>query len=322
MKPEEKSLRTLLTDEAQKERRAYKRATLLIAITAFVGLFWLIFSGSKVARLERQSSNLSGQIENQQKELSQLQIDIVQRRLELDETAQSLGAVRENLKVAEEALKKIEKGVEQPKSQAQTALEKISKDPKPRDDQPITAPFLMAIEDRFSISGRGTVVTGTVQRGKIKVGDSVEVVGLLPTRSYVVTGVEKFKKVLDEAIAGDHVGLLLRGLTGVERGQVVASPGSIKPHTKFKARIFMLTTKESGRTTSLPATYSPQFYFRTTDIPGKIRLLRASEIMPGDKDIEAEIELSRSVALEKSLRFAIREGGKTFAAGTVTSIIN
>jgi elongation factor Tu len=194
--------------------------------------------------------------------------------------------------------------------------------PTPKRD--IDKPFLMAAEDVFSISGRGTVVTGRIERGKIKVGDEVELVGLHPeVRKTVVTGVEMFRKILDEGQAGDNVGLLLRGVEKeeVERGMVVAQPGSITPHTKFKAQVYALKKEEGGRHTPFFSGYRPQFYFRTTDVTGTVKLPQGVEmVMPGD-NVELEIELIQPVAIEKEVRFAIREGGRTVGAGVVTSII-
>jgi elongation factor Tu len=187
----------------------------------------------------------------------------------------------------------------------------------------IDKPFLMPVEDIFSISGRGTVATGRVERGIVKVGETVEVIGIRPTRSTVVTGVEMFKKLLDEGRAGDNVGLLLRGVDRkeIERGQVIAKPGSIKPHTKFKAEAYVLTKEEGGRHTPFFTGYRPQFYFRTTDVTGVAHLPEGVEmVMPGD-NIAMEIELITPIAMEKGLRFAIREGGRTVGAGTISDII-
>jgi len=187
----------------------------------------------------------------------------------------------------------------------------------------IDKPFQMAIEDVFSITGRGTVVTGRVERGVVKVGDEVEIVGLRETRKTVVTGVEMFRKLLDQAQAGDNIGCLLRGVgkDEVERGQVLAKPGSITPHRKFKAAIYALTKEEGGRHTPFFKGYRPQFYFRTTDVTGSVKLPENVEmVMPGDS-VTLEIELIADVAMEKALRFAIREGGRTVGAGTVTEII-
>jgi len=187
----------------------------------------------------------------------------------------------------------------------------------------VDKPFLMPIEDIFSISGRGTVVTGRSERGIVKVGEEMEIVGFRPTFKTVVTGVEMFKKLLDEGQAGDNVGLLLRGTKKeeVERGQVVAKPGSITPHTKFKAEVYVLTKEEGGRHTPFFKGYRPQFYFRTTDVTGSAELPEGVEmVMPGD-NVSLAIELITPVALEKGLRFAIREGGRTVGAGTVTDII-
>jgi elongation factor Tu len=183
--------------------------------------------------------------------------------------------------------------------------------------------FAMPIEDIFSISGRGTVVTGRVERGKVKVGEEVEIVGFRATQKKVVTGVEMFRKLLDEGLAGDNVGLLLRGTEkdDVERGQVVCKPGSITPHTKFKAEAYVLTKEEGGRHTPFFTGYRPQFYFRTTDVTGDVKLPQGVEmVMPGD-NVSCEVQLITPVALEKGLRFAIREGGHTVGAGAVTEII-
>jgi elongation factor Tu len=187
----------------------------------------------------------------------------------------------------------------------------------------IDKPFLMPVEDIFSISGRGTVATGRIERGMVKVGETVEIVGIRPTRNSVVTGVEMFKKLLDEGQAGDNVGLLLRGIDRkeIERGQVIAKPGSIKPHTKFKAEAYVLTKEEGGRHTPFFTGYRPQFYFRTTDVTGVAKLPEGVEmVMPGD-NIAMEIELITPIAMEKGLRFAIREGGRTVGAGTISEII-
>ncbi|ADU96228.1 translation elongation factor Tu [Thermovibrio ammonificans HB-1] len=189
----------------------------------------------------------------------------------------------------------------------------------------IDKPFLMPIEDVFSISGRGTVVTGRVERGTLKVGDEVEIVGLRdePIKT-VATGIEMFRKVLDEALPGDNIGVLLRGVgkDEVERGMVVAKPGSIKPHRKFKAEVYILSKEEGGRHTPFFNGYQPQFYFRTTDVTGKVKLPEGVEmVMPGD-NVTFEVELLKPVAIEEGLRFAIREGGRTVGAGVVTEILD
>jgi elongation factor Tu len=184
-------------------------------------------------------------------------------------------------------------------------------------------PFLMPVEDVFSISGRGTVATGRIERGVVKVGEEVEIVGLKATQKTVVTGVEMFRKLLDEGMAGDNVGCLLRGLKReeVERGQVLAKPGSITPHTKFKAEVYVLTKEEGGRHTPFFNGYRPQFYFRTTDVTGSIKLPAGVEmVMPGD-NITMDVELITPIAMEKQLRFAIREGGHTVGAGAVAEVI-
>jgi elongation factor Tu len=193
----------------------------------------------------------------------------------------------------------------------------------PQPDRMVDLPFLMPIEDIFSISGRGTVVTGRIERGKVKVGEEVEIVGFRETRKTVVTGVEMFKKQLDEGLAGDNAGLLLRGIPkeDVERGMVLAKSGSIKPHTKFKGEVYVLSKEEGGRHTPFFNGYRPQFYFRTTDVTGTAKLPAGTEmVMPGD-NIQLEIELHTPVAMEKGLRFAIREGGRTVGAGAISEII-
>jgi len=193
----------------------------------------------------------------------------------------------------------------------------------PVPERPVDRPFLMPIEDVFSISGRGTVVTGRVEQGKVKVGEEMEVVGIRPTFKRVVTGVEMFKKLLDEGMAGDNVGLLLRGTEKdeVERGQVVSKPGSITPHTKFKAEVYILTKEEGGRHTPFFNGYRPQFYFRTTDVTGVAQLPSGVEmVMPGD-NVNLHVDLITPIAMDKGLRFAIREGGRTVGAGTVAEIL-
>jgi len=193
----------------------------------------------------------------------------------------------------------------------------------PQPDRPIDQPFLMPIEDVFSISGRGTVVTGRVERGVVKVGEEVEIVGIKPTTKTTVTGVEMFRKLLDSGQAGDNIGALLRGIDreGVERGQVLCKPGSVTPHTHFKAEAYILTKEEGGRHTPFFTNYRPQFYFRTTDVTGVVKLPEGTEmVMPGD-NVAMEIELIVPIAMEEKLRFAIREGGRTVGAGVVSSII-
>jgi elongation factor Tu len=186
----------------------------------------------------------------------------------------------------------------------------------------VDKPFLMPVEDVFSIKGRGTVATGRIERGKIKVGDQVEIVGLQPTKTTVVTDVEQFQKTLSEGIAGDNVGVLLRGIDkdGVERGQVLAAPKSITPHKKFSAEVYVLTKEEGGRHTPFVTGYRPQFYFRTTDVTGSLKLIGADMCMPGD-NVAIEVELQSPIAMEEKLRFAIREGGRTVGSGVVTKII-
>ena len=193
----------------------------------------------------------------------------------------------------------------------------------PQPDRPKDKPFLMPIEDVFSISGRGTVVTGRVERGVVKVGEEVEIVGIRPTTKTTVTGVEMFRKLLDQGEAGDNIGALLRGVErdGVERGQVLCKPGSITPHTVFKAEAYILTKEEGGRHTPFFTNYRPQFYFRTTDVTGVVTLPAGTEmVMPGD-NVTIEVSLIVPIAMEEKLRFAIREGGRTVGSGVVSAII-
>ena len=193
--------------------------------------------------------------------------------------------------------------------------------PEPKRDT--DKPFLMSVEDVFTITGRGTVATGRVERGKIKVGNAVEVVGIKDTKKSVATGLEMFRKILDDAQAGDNVGILLRGVekTDIERGQVIAAPGTIKPHTKFKGKVYVLTKEEGGRHTPFFNGYRPQFYFRTTDVTGSVKLPEGREmVMPGD-NVDLEGELIMPIAMEKELRFAIREGGRTVGAGVITDVV-
>ena len=192
----------------------------------------------------------------------------------------------------------------------------------PQPDRPKDLPFLMPIEDVFSISGRGTVVTGRVERGELKVGDEIEIIGIKDTQKTTVTGIEMFRKMLDQAEAGDNAGVLLRGTKRdeVERGQVLAKPGSITPHTKFKGEAYILTKDEGGRHTPFFTNYRPQFYFRTTDVTGVVTLPEGTEmVMPGD-NVAIEVELIAPIAMDEGLRFAIREGGRTVGAGVVASI--
>jgi elongation factor Tu len=227
------------------------------------------------------------------------------------------------------------------KGSALKALQSTSKDPKapeyaciyelaaavdtdfPSQKREIDKPFLMPVEDVFTISGRGTVVTGRVERGVVKVGEEVEIVGIRPTQKTVCTGVEMFRKLLDQGQAGDNIGALLRGIKReeVERGQVVAKPGSITPHTKFKAEAYILTKEEGGRHTPFFDGYRPQFYFRTTDVTGVAKLPQGTEmVMPGD-NVTMEVTLIQPIAMEKELRFAIREGGRTVGAGVVSEVL-
>jgi len=192
----------------------------------------------------------------------------------------------------------------------------------PQPDRPLDKPFLMPIEDVFSISGRGTVVTGRVETGVVKVGEEVEIVGLIDTKKTVVTGVEMFRKLLDSGQAGDNIGALLRGVgrEDVERGQVLCKPGSIKPHTEFSSEVYVLSKEEGGRHTPFFANYRPQFYFRTTDVTGEVVLPEGTEmVMPGD-NVKLGVKLIAPIAMEQGLRFSIREGGRTVGAGVVSSI--
>ena len=192
----------------------------------------------------------------------------------------------------------------------------------PQPPRPTDKPFLMPIEDVFSISGRGTVVTGRVERGIVKVGDEVEIVGIRDTQKTVVTGVEMFRKLLDQGEAGDNIGALLRGIgrEDVERGQVLAKPGSVKPHTEFNAEVYVLTKDEGGRHTPFFANYRPQFYFRTTDVTGEVVLPEGTEmVMPGD-NVTIGVKLIAPIAMDEGLRFAIREGGRTVGSGVVSKI--
>ena len=193
----------------------------------------------------------------------------------------------------------------------------------PTPERPKDLPFLMPIEDVFSISGRGTVVTGRVERGIVKVGEEVEIVAIKDTQKTTVTGVEMFRKLLDSGEAGDNIGALIRGIAreDVERGQVLCKPGTVTPHTKFKAEAYILTKEEGGRHTPFFTNYRPQFYFRTTDVTGVVSLPEGTEmVMPGD-NVSVEVELIVPIAMEEGLRFAIREGGRTVGAGVVASII-
>ena len=202
-------------------------------------------------------------------------------------------------------------------------LMKAVDDYVPQPDRPKDQPFLMPIEDVFSISGRGTVVTGRVERGVVNVNEEIEIVGVKDTQKTVCTGVEMFRKLLDQGEAGDNVGILLRGIDReeVERGQVLCAPGSITPHTKFKASAYILTKEEGGRHTPFFTNYRPQFYFRTTDVTGVVELDKGTEmVMPGD-NVEMDVELIVPIAMEDNLRFAIREGGRTVGAGVVSKIV-
>jgi elongation factor Tu len=198
----------------------------------------------------------------------------------------------------------------------------------PTPERAIDKPFLMAVEDVFSITGRGTVATGRIERGKVKVGDNVELVGIRETRPTTVTGIEMFKKSLEEGMAGDNAGILLRGIqkTDIERGMVIAKPGTIKPHTQFEGEVYVLTQAEGGRHTPFFKNYRPQFYVRTTDVTGTIQDYTSDEgetvemVMPGDR-IKMTVELINPIAIEQGMRFAIREGGRTIGSGVISKII-
>jgi elongation factor Tu len=218
------------------------------------------------------------------------------------------------------------KALEDPKSEWAKGIDELMEAIDtwiPEPERELDKPFLMPVEDVFSITGRGTVATGRIERGKVKVGEEIEMVGLGAATKSVVTGVEMFRKLLDEGVAGDNVGLLLRGVgkDEIERGMVLAKPGSIKPHTKFKAEVYVLTKEEGGRHTPFFNGYRPQFYFRTTDVTGSATLPEGVEmVMPGD-NVQMVVELISPIAMEKELRFAIREGGRTVGAGVVTEIV-
>jgi elongation factor Tu len=224
------------------------------------------------------------------------------------------------------ALEAMEKGTGAPDDPASRCIFELmeavdSYIPQPVRD--VDKPFLMPVEDIFSISGRGTVATGRVERGRVKVGEEIEIVGIRPTQKRVVTGVEMFKKILDSGEAGDNIGVLLRGTERkeIERGQVLAAPGSITPHVKFKGEVYVLTKEEGGRHTPFFSGYRPQFYFRTTDVTGSVKLPEGVEmVMPGD-NVTIDVELITPIAMERGLRFAIREGGRTVGAGTITEIV-
>ena len=220
------------------------------------------------------------------------------------------------------ALHTVKPGRDNPDSKCIFALLEAIDAHIPAPQREIDKPFLMPIEDVFSIEGRGTVVTGRVERGRVKTGESVEMVGIKDTRTTTVTGVEMFQKTLNEGLAGENVGCLLRGIKKeeVQRGMVLAAPGSITPHTKFKAQVYALSKEEGGRHTPFFSNYRPQFYFRTTDVTGSVNLVGAEMCMPGD-NVEVEVELITPIAMDQHQKFAIREGGRTVGAGRVTQII-
>jgi elongation factor Tu len=249
-------------------------------------------------------------------------LDLVE--LEVRELLKSYGFPGDDLPVIRGAAVKAMQGEKGPLGdESILALYEALDNYIPIPERAVDKPFLMPIEDIFSISGRGTVVTGRVERGIVKVGEEVEIVGIRPTQKTVVTGVEMFRKLLDQGQAGDNIGVLLRGTKkdDVERGQVLAKPGTITPHTKFKGEVYVLTKEEGGRHTPFFNGYRPQFYFRTTDVTGVGTLPEGTEmVMPGD-NVNLTIQLIAPIALEKGVRFAIREGGRTIGAGTVTEVL-
>ena len=242
--------------------------------------------------------------------------------LEVRELLTSYGFPGDDIPVIQGSALKALDGDEEAEKEIEKLMEAVdSYIPTPQRDK--DKPFSMPIEDIFSISGRGTVVTGRIERGTVKVGEEMEIIGFRETQKKVITGVEMFKKLLDQGEAGDNVGLLVRGLEKdeVERGQVVAKPGSIKPHTKFKGEVYVLKKDEGGRHTPFFKGYRPQFYFRTTDVTGVAQLPEGTEmVMPGD-NVTMEVELISPVAMEQGLRFAIREGSRTIGAGTVSEVV-
>ena len=244
--------------------------------------------------------------------------------LETQELLTEYGFDGDNIPIIQgSALKALEGDTGETGSQSIEKLVQAVDDWIPMPQRPVDLPFLMPVEDVFSITGRGTVGTGRVERGKIKVGEEVEVVGIRETRKTTVTGVEMFRKLLDEGEAGDNVGLLLRGVEKTEllRGMVVCHTGSITPHTKFKAEVYVLTSKEGGREKPFFTGYRPQFFFRTTDVTGSVALPEGTEmVMPGD-NVTMEVALIQPIAIEETLKFAIREGGRTIGSGIVTEII-
>ena len=247
-------------------------------------------------------------------------LDLVE--LEVRELLKTYGFPGDELPVVRMSALKAMGGDEEAQKDVMKLMEEVDRY-VPLPQRPLDKPFLMPVEDIFSISGRGTVVTGRVEQGKVKVGEEMEVVGIRPTQKKVVTGVEMFKKLLDEGQAGDNIGLLLRGTerTDVERGQVVAKPGSITPHTKFRSEVYVLTKEEGGRHTPFFNGYRPQFYFRTTDVTGVAQLPEGVEmVMPGD-NANLMVELITPIAMDKGLRFAIREGGRTVGAGVISDVI-
>ncbi|MCY3885534.1 MAG: elongation factor Tu [Gammaproteobacteria bacterium] len=243
--------------------------------------------------------------------------------MDIQELLESYDFDPESPIVVGSALKAMEGGTEEDAAGSVRELIKQLDEFIPEPERPIDAPFLMPIEDVFSISGRGTVVTGRVDRGIVKVGDEVEIVGIRETQKTTCTGVEMFRKLLDEGRAGENIGVLLRGIKRqeVERGQVLAVPGSITPHTKFSAQVYVLSKDEGGRHSPFQSNYRPQFYFRTTDVTGEVTLNEGVEmVMPGD-NVELNVDLISPIAMDEGLRFAIREGGRTVGAGVVTSVI-
>ena len=274
--------------------------------------------------------NKEDQMEGEEELVELVELEVRELLSSYDFDGDSIPIVRGSALKAVEALTanpKIKKG-EDPWIDKIYALMEAVDTFIPTPERAVDKPFLMAVEDVFSITGRGTVATGRIERGKVKIGETIEIVGIRDTRNTTVTGLEMFQKVLEEGLAGDNVGVLMRGIqkTDVERGMVLAKPGSIKPHTQFESQVYILTEKEGGRKTPFFAGYRPQFYVRTTDVTGTIVAFTADDgsnaemVMPGDR-VKMTVELIHPIAIEQEMRFAIREGGRTVGSGVVTKII-
>ncbi len=274
--------------------------------------------------------NKEDQMEGEEELVELVELEVRELLSSYDFDGDSIPIVRGSALKAVEALTanpKIKKG-EDPWVDKIYALMEAVDTFIPTPERAVDKPFLMAVEDVFSITGRGTVATGRIERGKVKIGETIEIVGIRDTRNTTVTGLEMFQKVLEEGLAGDNVGVLMRGIqkTDVERGMVLAKPGSIKPHTQFESQVYILTEKEGGRKTPFFAGYRPQFYVRTTDVTGTIVAFTADDgsnaemVMPGDR-VKMTVELIHPIAIEQEMRFAIREGGRTVGSGVVTKII-